>query len=123
MNENKFMGLVDAHPRITWSGFKIGRRGFAKSVHEFLEQAELEELKQLFPAFRLCCDHLRWRKPLLRGSTLTGLKMEVENWAWSPPFAKPEIPLGVVMLAAIHVGYQIQQVRGSYDGRIVRYHG
>jgi hypothetical protein len=121
MNENEYVELVDAHPRITLSGFKIGRRGIARSVHNFLAEAELTKLRQLFPAFRMCCDYLGWRNQLSRGTCLTDVKMSAENWAWQPPFAKPEFPLGVVILAAIHVGYQVRQVRGSYDGRVVRY--
>jgi len=123
MNEKEYQELIDRHPRITLSGFKIGRRGFARSVHSFLAQAELAELKRLLPAFEICCTYLGWRQRLQRGTQVSDIKSSAENWAWHPPFAKPEFPLGVVMLALISLGYHFRQVRGSYDGRIVRYHG
>jgi hypothetical protein len=115
--------LIRENLRITTSGFGIPKQNWPRHVHHFLVKVEHEELNGLFSAFRVCCDYLRWKNRLEQGSCLSDLMMAAENWAWQPPFARPQIPLGVMMLAVKSMGYELRQVKGSTDARIERFVG
>jgi hypothetical protein len=52
------------------------------------------------------------------GTNLSVVRDGFQNYNLSL-YPRPDIPLGVFMLAAIHEGYRIRQVKGSYDGRIL----
>jgi hypothetical protein len=120
MNHEEYLELIKENPRITLSGFRIGRRGCPKGIFLIANTLEDEMLQRCYPLFGRCCDYLQSRNRLTRGLHLSDLNMSFENWLWQPPFARPEIPLGVVVLAAIYVGYDVRKVRGSTDARIVK---
>ena len=120
MNHEEYLELINKNPRILLRGFRVGRRVCPKDVHMAVGEFSLEKLRQGYPIFEKCCDYLRWRNRLTKGLYLSDLNMSFENWLWNPPFARPEIPLGFAILAAIYVGYDVRQVRGSTDARIVK---
>jgi hypothetical protein len=121
MSETEYLQLIGQNPRILLLGFKARRRYWPKHQRKFLVDFEREQLKCMYSIFCKCCDYLCLTNRLTRGSYLSDLKMAFENWLWQPPFARPENPIGVTILAAVFVGYQIRQVRGSTDARIVRF--
>ncbi len=119
MSENEYWQFMSEHPEITLSGFRIGRRGYSKEIFELCECLKLEYMRSLHSLFEDCCRYLRQKSRLTRGLELSDLRMDIENWAWPFPSARIDFPLGIVMLAAVHEGYRIRKIRGSYDGRIM----
>lgn len=119
MSENEYWQFMSEHPEITLSGFRIGRRGYSNEMCALVECIKLELMRSLHSLFEDCCRNLRRRSRLTRGLEQSDLQMSVENWAWRFPFERIDFPLGIVMLAAIHEGYWIRQIKGSYDDRIM----
>ncbi len=119
MTNHEYTKLIETNPRITLSGFKTGRKGFDKDACDAFHSVGIEMLKKLRILCEDCCQYLRWRNKLERGVHLSDVRDAFQNYNLMSSNPILDIPLGVVMLAAIHEGYRIRQVKGSFQGRII----
>lgn len=116
MTYEQYTHLIETSPRITLSGFRTGRGSLEKETWKQIDEISDKMLKKAYPLFCLCCRRLQSMPPIPRGELIWSVKFSIENREWLNSGTVCDIPLGVVMLAAISEGHQLRQCRGSHHG-------
>jgi hypothetical protein len=108
MSQQQYRELVKNNTRITLDGFKRPMPGYSRGILQHCNDI-LRGVRRVLPIFRVAGgDTPSWFRAL-------DLKVMMEN-----SLSSREVHLGVLVLALIHLGYQIRQVRGQRDGTIIR---
>jgi hypothetical protein len=116
MNYSEYLRFMDQHPEIQLGGYRIGRRGCPKDAYPYVLQWGREEFERRFWQFELCVAYLKAREPYPKGTLIYEILLELEHQSW----AKPVLYYGVVLLAALSVGYKLRRMRGTRHGYIIR---
>ncbi len=116
MDTDVLSKLVDENPRIILLGFKSREQGLSQWYSRELCPFFHEVIKEMQLDFELYCEFLRRRKRIEKGTYLVLIKIEIQHW-----LGTPDVFLGIVMLAMIHMGYKIRKVQGSEDARVIGY--
>ena len=117
MNNQEYLHLIEKYPNLTTHGFGVEiDRTSGMSYRATFDEAR-EELNQFYPGFEEACSWLAAQGTVNPGRAVCFWKGDLENHL-SLMNKKIRVPRGVVMLAAIYLGYNLRRFYNSCGAKI-----